>query len=262
MKVSMKLGKLGMKLGRIGRTSKLQFVEDYRDYVHNLIRNYPLDKAMSLAIGGNFESFGKLQRDMLIFLGLKPQDYVIDIGCGAGRLPNALRSYLTGQYLGTDVVQELLDYARQHSQPHWELKLIERIEIPERKAVADMVCFFSVFSHLLHEESFCYLRESIRVLKPGGKVVFSFLDISAPGHWRVFEKMVNNPRGGAHLNMFLAHDMIKAWSEHLGLKLERLQGGETPWIPLSERIVHEEDGQVQEGLGTLGQSVAVLQKPK
>jgi ubiquinone/menaquinone biosynthesis C-methylase UbiE len=64
--------------------------------------------------------------------------------------------------------------------------------IPEKDGEADFVCFFSVLTHLLHEQGFVYLQEAKRVLKPGGKIVFSFLEFAVPDHWAVFEGTVND----------------------------------------------------------------------
>lgn len=241
--------------------SKFHFVNDYRRHVRRLMRKYPLDKAMSMAVGGSFRYLGRLERELLIAVGLKPEHYLIDVGCGSGRLAQELRDYLTGNYMGTDVVPELLEYASRGTPAHWRFKLVDGLNIPERSGVADMVCFFSVFTHILHEESFYYLREAKRVLKPGGRIVISFLDISQPSHWTIFENMSKAPAKLPHLNMYLSADMIQAWCRHLELELERIQGGDTPWFPLSEPVYSDEDGAVQQGMGTLGQSVAVLRKP-
>ena len=46
-----------------------------------------------------------------------------------------------------------------------------------------MILAFSVFTHLLHEESFIYLEDFKRVLKPGGSVVFSFLEVLVVGRF-------------------------------------------------------------------------------
>src|SRR5690349_14009653 len=127
-------------------------------------------------------------RDILLTAGLSDSQYLIDVGCGCGRLAHTLT---VERYLGTHVVPELLQHARVLCpNPRWRLELVDGTTIPERSGVADMVCFFSVLTHLLHEDSYCYLREAQRVLRPGGKVVFSFLEFRAETHWAVFESMV------------------------------------------------------------------------
>ena len=79
--------------------------------------------------------------------------------------------------------------ARQSStQCDWRFEVGTGLEIPEAADRADMVCFFSVFTHLLHEQSYVYLRDAKRVLKSGGRIVFSFLEFSMPSHWSVFEE--------------------------------------------------------------------------
>ena len=37
----------------------LHFVEDYRELVRSLIAHYPLDEAMSRAVGGDFEALAR-----------------------------------------------------------------------------------------------------------------------------------------------------------------------------------------------------------
>jgi hypothetical protein len=42
---------------------RFHFVEDYRLFVQRLMRDYPLDTAMRLAVGGDYRAFGHLQRE-------------------------------------------------------------------------------------------------------------------------------------------------------------------------------------------------------
>jgi ubiquinone/menaquinone biosynthesis C-methylase UbiE len=50
---------------------------------------------------------------LLVYAGLQPDHSLVDIGCGSGRLAVQLADWLRGPYLGTDVVQSLLDQAAQ-----------------------------------------------------------------------------------------------------------------------------------------------------
>ena len=242
-------------------TNKLDFRTTYTSVTRSLIAKHGLHQAVRLAIGGEFDSFGILEREILVQYGLQPDGYVVDVGCGSGRLAKPLAEYLTtGKYLGIDIVPELVDYARNLVvRPEWRFEVAEGLCIPDQDGQADMVCFFSVFTHLLHEQSYVYLQEAQRVLKPGGKIIFSFLDFAIPCHWAVFESNVRDIGGEYPLNMFISREGIRAWAEHLNLEIEAFHDGDKPHIPLPHPITLE-DGTVMQGQGNLGQSVCVLVK--
>ena len=62
---------------------------------------------------GTVERLGAAEANLLIRHGLCEGDFLIDIGCGSGRLSSALGHRLPGlRYLGTDIVPALLDYAK------------------------------------------------------------------------------------------------------------------------------------------------------
>lgn len=248
-------------LGGARQVSKVDFRATYSSHVKNL-KGGPLshDAAMKQAIGGEFEAIGTMQRELLISEGLQPSGYLIDVGCGSGRLAVQLSSYLSGRYLGIDIMSELVEHAQRISnRPDWRFEIAEGLRIPEEKGVADMVCFFSVFTHLLHEESFLYLAEAARVLKPGGRVVFSFLEFAIPSHWAVFDASIKGIGTNLHLNQFMSRDGIDAWAAALGLEVSKVFDGDKPHIPLSKPIAME-DGRIMTEKGNLGQSVCVLTK--
>ena len=214
------------------------------------------------AIGGNFNSLGRVMSDLLIHHGLQSDGYLIDVGCGAGRLTKFVESHLAnGRYLGIDIIPRLLKHAsKQTNNPNFEFKTVSDLKIPEEDISADMVCFFSVFTHLLHEETFLYLEEAKRVLKHDGTVVFSFLDFEVADHWPVFENNIKNTqRHFEHLNMFIGRDAINCWADRLGFSIVGIWKGDEPHIPLSEDIITDE-GTKMESMGWLGQSVCVLRK--
>lgn len=243
------------------RTNKLDFQSTYPRHVRRLVKQHGLEQGVKLAVGSQFDSFGILERELLIQCGLRPDGYVIDVGCGSGRLAKPLAQYLTaGKYLGIDVVPELVDYARNLvTRPNWKFQVTDGLCIPERDDQADLVCCFSVLTHLLHEQSYVYLQEARRVLKPGGKIVFSFLDFAIPCHWTIFESNVRNINREGPLNMFISRDGIQAWAEHLHLEIETFHDGDEPHIPLPHSITLDNGTVIQEQ-GNMGQSVCVLVK--
>lgn len=219
----------------------------YIAHVAALKTQLPHAEAMETAVGGQFELIGAIEAALVRRYGLPADGYLVDVGCGSGRLARPISAYLRGRYLGIDVVPDLVDYARRTvGRPDWRFEAIDHIGVPEADAQADVVCFFSVLTHLLHEQSYWYLEEAKRVLKPGGRIVFSFLEFREADHWPVFRDAVAGERAKTNtiLNVFIERSAIEAWAERLEMDVEDLRGG-------NDAVVPE---------GHLGQSLCVLRK--
>ncbi|MFM0505672.1 class I SAM-dependent methyltransferase [Paraburkholderia caffeinilytica] len=227
--------------------AQFHFVEDYEKHVADLVANHPLDKAMALAVGGRYEETGALQLAVLREVGLEDRMSIFDLGCGSGRLAHALgKSGFDLDYRGTDVVQALLDYAKSKTPAHYRFARHTALSLPAEDESVDIACAFSVFTHLLHHESYLYLQDMRRALRPGGKVVFSFLEFAAPTHWIVFEDTAKALRAGnpGPLNTFIERVAIEKWALELGYRIERFIDGLAPI----------------RDLGSFGQSIAILVK--
>jgi SAM-dependent methyltransferase len=241
---------------------KANFQATYTQHVNRLLeRSASRDVALKRAVGDEFEVMGILQCELLKHYGLKPDGYVIDVGCGSGRTAKPLSDYLVGKYLGTDIVPDLLAFAKELcNRPDWRFEQTSGLSIPEHDTRADMVCFFSVLTHLLHEQSYIYLQEARRVLKPGGRIVFSFLEFAIPRHWDVFLSNVHHVNNATPLNQFISRDAIRAWAEHLDVRIVDIEDGDKPHIPVPHPL-HLENGKTIQGMGKLGQSVCVMALP-
>jgi SAM-dependent methyltransferase len=117
---------------------------------------------------------------------------VLDIGCGSGRLALPLTKFLLqGEYHGFDVMGGAIRWcerniSRGHPRFHFKHALLRNSDYSARGGAAsqftfpyedsqfDCVVAFSVFTHLLFEETHNYLREGYRVLAPGGRMVSTF----------------------------------------------------------------------------------------
>jgi SAM-dependent methyltransferase len=238
---------------------KLDLRGGYRRWAEQAKYGRSTAEAMKSAIGGQFEAYGQIQADMLRFFGLGDHATLIDIGCGCGRTAIPLSTTHRGAYLGIDIVDDLVKFAREScNRPDWRFEVVDNLRIPAPDQSADMVCFFSVLTHLLHEQSYLYLEEAKRVLKPDGCIVFSFLEFRMPFHWSVFASTVDDARRHEHpLNVFIERDAIHAWAAHLGLSVIDVRDGDEPFVPLS-RPVTLDGGQVLSEWGNLGQSICVL----
>jgi SAM-dependent methyltransferase len=207
-------------------------------YVEGVKATMPHERAMEYAIGDGFEEIGAMEAALVRHFGLPQDGYLVDVGCGAGRLARPL----------IDLVPDLVAHARKiAARPDWRFEVIDHIAIPEAGGAADMVCFFSVLTHLLHEQSYWYLEEARRVLKPGGRIVFSFLEFREPGHLPVFKATLDGAKSQvvAPMNVFIERGAIDVWARELGLKLVEFRDG-------GDHVVAE---------GNLGQALCVLEKP-
>jgi len=237
------------------------FLKNYKSQTKELLKNHRRkEDALSLAVGGDFDTVGIIEYCLLIQNGLQKQHSVVDVGCGSGRLAFQLKDFLEGPYVGTDVVPELYKYAQRIcKRPDWKFLNAPGLTIPLPDDSADFVCFFSVFTHLLHDESYKYLAEARRVVKPGGKIIFSFLEFAVPSHWFIFQGVLDDIRPDKVLNQFMDRDAIQAWASHLNLNVLDITSGDQLYINL-DRAVRWVDGREMVGKGTLGQSTCVLTK--
>ncbi|MCF3649337.1 class I SAM-dependent methyltransferase [Synoicihabitans lomoniglobus] len=234
------------------------YLSTYQSQLDRMIEEHGYDRAIELVVGGQFEEVSMLEKSLLIHLGLKPTDTLVDVGTGSGRLPYGLRDYLTGKFIGTDILEEALRFARDRCERRdWTFARTTDIEIPVPEHTADFVTFFSVFTHLLDEDIYRFLAAARRALRPDGRIVFSFLDFDCDTHWIIFQKTVEDTRPDRVLNKFTTKDTIRRLTRALGLREEQIRDGTDHWIPILEPVDCE-DGRRLEGVVGFGQSVAVL----
>jgi SAM-dependent methyltransferase len=193
------------------------------------------DLAFADAIGSEtvelFERQGDAQVAILRHYGLKDGMAVYDLGCGCGRTAQALqRAGWRGRYIGADIVSGFILELKLKC-PKYEAHVHREPWIVAESASLDMLFHWSVFTHIPVEECFLYLEDSFRSLKPGGRLVFSFLELTAPAHYeRIFENRVGwvrKDRAPKLLDTFLHRDWIMLWADKLGFSdVEFTDGGD------------------------------------
>jgi SAM-dependent methyltransferase len=125
---------------------------------------------------------------------LRPDEHVLDIGCGIGRTAIPLTSYLSedGAYEGFDIRPEAIEWCQREvtsRYPNFRFTHVDvfnaaynpsgalrasEFSFPYRAEQFDLVFLYSVFTHLLPEDLEHYLSEIGRVLKEGGRVLATF----------------------------------------------------------------------------------------
>lgn len=182
------------------------------------------DLAFADAIGSaSLELFveqGDGQVAILKHHGLKDDMAVYDLGCGCGRTAQALqRSGWQGRYTGADIVSEFVDELKRKC-AGYVAHVNRRPTILADDDSLDMIFHWSVFTHLSPEECYLYLEDSLRALRPGGTLVFSFLEMTNDEHFEAtFESRLRRLRRGKSLHLpdtFLHPDWIRVWARKIG----------------------------------------------
>jgi SAM-dependent methyltransferase len=145
--------------------------------------------------GGDFDKIGEEYFRYFVELGdLKPDERVLDVGCGIGRMAVPLTGYLDdqGSYEGFDVFPEGIRWCQENitpTYPNFRFRVADirnkeynpggrfaasEYEFPYEDESFDFVLLTSVFTHLLPDEVENYLSEIRRVLAPGGRCLASF----------------------------------------------------------------------------------------
>jgi ubiquinone/menaquinone biosynthesis C-methylase UbiE len=143
----------------------------------------------------DFEATGQEFLNLFIQLGkLQPDEWVLDIGCGCGRMALPLTRYLSpaGFYLGMDITQNPLLWCQEKISgrfPNFQflhMDLYNKRYNPQGNYLAkdyvfpfqaesfDFIFLTSVFTHLLPEDTQNYLREIARLKSPKGRVLMTF----------------------------------------------------------------------------------------
>ncbi len=131
---------------------------------------------------------------LTVLCDLRPSSSVLEIGCNHGRTMLGLVDYIRppGRYEGFDILPRQIDFARSAIQTRFPAFRFQLADVynglynPAGRSSDDAFVFpyddesfdvayaASVFTHLLPPGAANYLRQTRRVLRPGGRCLFSF----------------------------------------------------------------------------------------
>ena len=124
-------------------------------------------------------------------VGLTPDDRVLEVGCGAGRIGRHLASRCA-HWTGADVSRNWLRFAATELSAHPNVGFVHLngFDLAGVADVSQYVVYCSaVFMHLDEWDRYRYVSEFHRVLRPGGRVYFDNFDLRSPQGWELFLRM-------------------------------------------------------------------------
>jgi SAM-dependent methyltransferase len=155
---------------------------------------------------GSFEEIGQqFVKHLCDLCQLRPDDWVLDIGCGIGRIAIPLTGYMTesGQYRGFDIAPASVNWCAKRIAPKFSNFQFVTIDVysleynPTGRLTAEKLMFpyendlfntalaASVFTHMRPAGVQRYLGEVRRVLRPGGKCLFTFFILDDASRSRI-----------------------------------------------------------------------------
>ena len=133
--------------------------------------SYPADAKHFLATG---EENARYLATVLERAGIGIRGRVLDFGCGCGRIARWLPELGDGAELhGCDPNPELADWCSSHLPELTVARSDERPPAPYPDDHFDLVCAFSIFTHLPVAAQDAWLEELHRILRPGGALIFT-----------------------------------------------------------------------------------------
>lgn len=187
-----------IKLLRAGRNLALLALSPL-DYFSRLLNDKkdlpPLHLRRYVGPLGGFESSGAEFMSYLRLLAeLRPEERVLDIGCGCGQMALQLERYLNdkGGYVGVDIHQPSIRWCQKNigsrrsnfQFAHIDVRNLaynprgihsaETYQFPFEERSFDLILLKSVFTHMRPPEVSNYLRDVSRLLKSNGRWLATF----------------------------------------------------------------------------------------
>ncbi len=168
-------------------------------------------------------------------VGGRPDDVVLEIGCGVGRVGRVISSFVQ-EWIGCDVSANMLRLAgrRLLGLPNVRLQEISGYDLrPVPDNSVDMVYITVVFMHLEEWDRYNYVLEAKRVLKPGGRFYCDNVDLASSAGWAQFEESRSHFKPHerpAQISKCSTKPEIEAYLRHAGFADIRVDGRLDFWV--------------------------------
>jgi len=210
---------------------------------------------------------------LVLLCGLRSSSSVLEIGCNHGRTMLGLVDLLRppGRYEGLDILPAQVEFAQREIQsrhPHLRFTVADVFNgtynpagsvsadefiFPYAEDSFDIAYAASVYTHLLPKTASNYFRETRRVLRPGGKCLYSFFVLdryegkgtSACDLYEFEHPVEGQPGVAVHdpanpeAVIAYSRDRIDDLARQAGLEVERILPGF--WTATEDPVVSEQD---------------------
>jgi SAM-dependent methyltransferase len=103
---------------------------------------------------------------------------ILDFGVGVGRLARMFKGF-TGTYIGVDIDRRNVEWITDNLPYVAAVRTVPRRPLPFGDGFFDAVISVSVFTHMNRADCLFYIKELMRVLKPGGYLLASVQGVIA-----------------------------------------------------------------------------------
>jgi SAM-dependent methyltransferase len=137
------------------------------------------------------------RRRALLLREVRPEERVLDLGCGAGRFVAALRD-AGADAVGVELAEAALERAKRNV-PGADLRLVAPDgSLPLGHGTVDVVWCSEVLEHV--PDTIAFLTEVRRVLRPGGRLL-----VTVPDHGRLKRTLIALGHHDAHYDPLGQH---------------------------------------------------------
>jgi len=169
-------------------------------------------------------------------VGIRPDDEILEIGCGVGRVGQAL-SPCCRRWTGADVSTRMLAHAARRLR---DCRNVNFVAIngfnldPVPTASVDLVYCTVVFMHLDEWERFTYVKDAYRVLRTAGRLYVDNIDLCSEEGWAIFETCAGTPADLRlpHTSKASTEAELVTYLERAGftsIRVERQEGWVRAW---------------------------------